>query len=387
MNRIKGKPHYYRKEINGKTYDYYVRRATINGKYRTISAKSFKEWEAKVEKEKEDIKTGMDLINLPKASLKDLAPKYLKDSEEWSSSTYLRRKHFLNKYIVPEFREKKLTDIKNTDVKIFYNRILEENKLSILVEVHRVLNTFFKFCIANEYAIQRNPINEGLLSNIKRKVRRTDIDNAVKNEDLELDREQISYILREVKDTPEEIIYHFQILHGLRISEALAMRFENIDLKEDTLEVKEQVKTINKTQMIGTKWENQESNSIEAPKTTNSNRIVPLQPPTRALILKLIEQNGFKKGLIYKTKEGKVCSAQNWTKSHHNPLMKKFGLSVKNHSLRKFFGSFYISEGTPIQIVSKWLGHSKISTTLEHYAKVIKQIEHQDKWKISDIAF
>jgi integrase len=387
MNRIKGKPHYYRKEINGRFYDYYVRRTTIDGKYRTISAKTFKQWEEKVEKMKKDIDSGMDQIHEANASIKDLAPKYLKDSEEFASSTYLRRKQFLNKYIVPEFREKKLKDIRNADVKIFYNRILEEKGLSILIEIHRVLNTFFKFCMENEYAIMKNPINEGLLSSIKRKVRRTEIDNAVKKEDLELDREQISYILREVKGTPEEVIYHFQILHGLRISEALAMRFENIDLKENTLEVKEQVKTINKTQMKGTKWENNDYNSIEAPKTTNSNRIIPLQPPTRELLNKLIEKNGSDKGLIYKTREGKVCSAQNWTKSHHKPLMKKFGLSVKNHSLRKFFGSFYISEGTPIQIVSKWLGHAKISTTLEHYAKVIKQVEHQDKWKISEIAF
>ena len=65
--------------------------------------------------------------------------------------------------------------------------------------------------------------------------------------------------------------------------------------------------------------------------------------------------------------------------------MKRLGLSIRNHSLRKFFGSYYISEGTPIQVVSKWLGHSKITTTFNHYAKVIKQVEHEDKWKIAEL--
>lgn len=385
MKRIKGKPHYFRKEIKGKNYDYYVRRTTLDGKYLTITAKTYEAWKLKLEAKKDALKNGLDSINYPNANLKEIVPHYLKDSESFASSTYLRRKQFLTKYIVSEFKEKKLKDIKNTDIKMFYNRLLESYGLSILSEVHIVLNTFFKFCIQNEISIVRNPISDGLLSNIKRNVRRARIENAVQDNDLELDREEISFILKEVKGTKEEIIYHLQILHGLRISEALAMRFESIDLVNNTIEVKEQVSTINKTQMVGTKWEGREYNSIEPPKTTFSNRVIPLVPPTKELILSLINDNKTYTGLIYSTNEGKICSASNWTKSHHNPIMKRLGLSIRNHSLRKFFGSYYISEGTPIQVVSKWLGHSKITTTFNHYAKVIKQVEHEDKWKIAEL--
>ena len=65
--------------------------------------------------------------------------------------------------------------------------------------------------------------------------------------------------------------------------------------------------------------------------------------------------------------------------------MNRLGFKYKTHSLRKFFGSFHISSLTPLQLVSEWLGHSKISTTLDHYAKVIKETEQDNKWKTAEL--
>jgi len=64
-----------------------------------------------------------------------------------------------------------------------------------------------------------------------------------------------------------------------------------------------------------------------------------------------------------------------------NPLMKRLGLSLKPHDLRKFFGSWHISQGkTDIMTVSKWMGHKDPSVTLKIYAKVISEMEdyHRD---------
>mgnify|MGYP003655348361 FL=1 len=116
MKRIKGKPHYFRKEIKGKNYDYYVRRTTLDGKYLTITAKTYEAWKLKLEAKKDALKNGLDSINYPNANLKEIVPHYLKDSESFASSTYLRRKQFLTKYIVSEFKEKKLKDLHSNNL-------------------------------------------------------------------------------------------------------------------------------------------------------------------------------------------------------------------------------------------------------------------------------
>ena len=56
--------------------------------------------------------------------------------------------------------------------------------------------------------------------------------------------------------------------------------------------------------------------------------------------------------------------------------MERLGLKLKTHDLRKFFGSWHLTQDrTDIMIVSKWLGHKDPSITLKVYAKVISEME------------
>ena len=93
-----------------------------------------------------------------------------------------------------------------------------------------------------------------------------------------------------------------------------------------------------------------------------------------------------KKGLVFKTIQGKPCTRDNWTKRHFNPLMKKLGLDMNTHKLRKFFGSFHITQGTDIKSVQKMLGHSQLSTTMNIYIQEIEGLSHQNKYLMSELA-
>ena len=90
--------------------------------------------------------------------------------------------------------------------------------------------------------------------------------------------EEIKYTLREVRDTAEEIIYHLQIMHGLRISEALGMTYENIDFKNNIVHVRQQSQAVSLTQIKGSKFENEYTsyNNIRSLKTDESMRTIPL---------------------------------------------------------------------------------------------------------------
>ena len=386
MNKAKkGNKYLYRlTKSNGKSYDYYVRRATINGEYKTITAQDFKTWKEKVEKLTAQAKEKAKELDFENITIKDASVMYLRDAENDSATTYLRKEQYMRNYIIPEFGSKKVAEIKNSNVRTFYRKIEQEKGFSMVIECSKVLNTFFQFCIDEEIAIEESPIKEGLVKSISKKKNRIAREKGESVEDIKIDREQISYILKEVQGSKEEIIYHLQILHGLRIGEALAVKYEDIDFDKNEITINKQISSVNKKRTKGTRHESDNYNISAPTKTKSSVRVIPLQPPTRELLLHLIK-NGNGKGYVYMTRNKMVCGRDNWNNRHHKPLMERLGLDVPTHTLRKFFGSFHISSGTPIQVVSKWLGHSDIATTLKHYAKVINQDEHDNKWKTSEL--
>ena len=380
----KGNKYLYRvTKSNGKSYDYYVRRATINGEYKTITAQDFKTWKDKVEKATAKANEKAKELDFTNITLKEASVMYLRDAEDESATTYLRKEQYMRNYIIPEFGSKKVAEIKNSNVRTFYRKIEQEKGFSMVIECSKVLNTFFQFCIDEEIAIEESPIKEGLVKSISKKKNRIAREKGEAVEDIKIDREQISYILKEVQGSKEEIIYHLQILHGLRIGEALAVKYEDIDFDKNEITINKQISSVNKKRTKGTRHESENYNVSAPTKTKSSVRTIPLQPPTRELLLHLMKDNS--KGYVYMTRNKMVCGRDNWNNRHHVPLMNRLGLNVPTHTLRKFFGSFHISSGTPIQLVSKWLGHSDIATTLKHYAKVINQDEHDNKWKTSEL--
>lgn len=380
----KGNKYLFKVNAKGKDYTYYVRRTTINGEYKTITAADYQSWKSKVEKASADAKEKAKELDYSNITLKEASVMYLRDAEDESATTYLRKEQYMRNYIIPEFGSKKVVDIKNSNVRSFYRKIEQEKGFSMVIECAKVLNTFFQFCIDDEIAIDESPIKEGLVKSLLKKKKRIAREKGESVEDIKIDREQISYILKEVQGSKEEIIYHLQILHGLRIGEALAVKFEDIDFDKNEISINKQISSVNKKRTKGTRHESENYNVSAPTKTKSSVRTIPLQPPTRELLLHIMK-NGRDKGFVYMTRNKMVCGRDNWNNRHHNPLMKRLGLDVPTHTLRKFFGSFHISSGTPIQLVSKWLGHSDIATTLKHYAKVINQDEQDNKWKTSEL--
>ena len=80
----------------------------------------------------------------------------------------------------------------------------------------------FTFAIENEYVLKENPISKGLSRRVRAFI--TSSRKTTEQDAIGLGLEQINYILMDVKGQLHENLFHSQILHGLRISEALALR-------------------------------------------------------------------------------------------------------------------------------------------------------------------
>ncbi len=136
------------------------------------------------------------------------------------------------------------------------------------------------WAVENEIAIPRNPISKGLIKSIKHTSNRN---KREEHQELELSYEDAVLLLKEVAGKPGEIIFHLQMLHGLRIGEALGMTWENIDLEKNTITVNQQLQDISMKLRKGTRFETDSYQITTVPKTVRSQRVIPLQKPTRRL--------------------------------------------------------------------------------------------------------
>ena len=148
--------------------------------------------------------------------------------------------------------------------------------------------------------------------------------------------------LRVIEDNPRRTLYLFYLLTGCRCSEALALRWADIDEEAGFIHVR------------GTK-------------TQRADRYVPLFPQIRPLLAQLPHGS-----------ENLFPYTHYAVKSHFERLKRKYGFSFRLHDLRHTFATRCIESGISVFTVSKWLGHSSVTTTARIYAHLLTDFERQE---------
>ena len=389
MKRIKGRPHYFKQ--NGKTY--YMKNVTLpNGRVKQITAKDSKDWDIKYQNAIDEINTKSTAKNkYSKKTFGQITKEYLAGQETWKPQTFIRKKMFWDNEILPTFKNIIVSQLASEDVEELYKNIESESSIKKVIEVHKVLSAFISWNIEENKCLSTNPINPGVIKRIKRIDRLEKLEAKSKQSiaDIEaeetLSLEEVKYILREVRDSREEIIFHLQIMHGLRIGEALGMTFENIDLDNNTLHVRQQSSQVSLNKIKGTRYEKDINShgSIRSLKTEESYRQLPLQPATREILLGAED----KRGLVYKNSNGRVMTRTNYAQRYFKPLVKRLGLNIsKTHALRGFFASHHFDRGTNPVLIQKMMGHKDLKTTMKHYAKPIEETADKNKYMMSELA-
>ena len=391
MKKIKGRPHYYR---NSKGYIYYLKHFTLpNGKGKQLYAKNPTEWEAK-KKALIEAYYNSDLLvskEYDKATFKDMTTPFLDESETFKVRTFIRRKRIWNNEIYPYFKDEIVSKLSSAMIDDFYRSKEKTKTPAGVIEIHKVLNSFMNWNVENDYCLKTNPISKGAIKRIRRldRLEKLEANSRKTLKDIQteetLSLEEVKMLLREVRDTKEEIIYHLQILHGLRIAEALGMSYENIDFDDNMIHVRQQVIGVSLSQIKGSKFEREFEDhvSVRSLKTDESMRRVPLQPATREVLLR----DGRNRGLVYPSKANTTVNFRNWDRRRFKPVVNKLGLNIsKTHTLRGFFASYHFDMGTNPVTIQKMMGHKDIQTTMKHYTKPIIETLDRNKFMMSELA-
>jgi integrase len=142
------------------------------------------------------------------------------------------------------------------------------------------------------------------------------------------------------------------VLTGLRIGEALALRWRNIDLEKGELRVTHSVY----------------DGHFDVPKTQRSQRSVPLGPKAVEILTARKPTIADPEALVFATREGSAFDRHNLTNRQLKSTCKKLGLvGVNWHWLRHANATLLDAVGTPLGTVQALLGHSSSEITREVY--------------------
>lgn len=276
--------------------------------------------------------------------------------KETTFSHYFR---IISKHILPFFSKFHCSEIKSTDIesfafkKQFSGRLDGDGGLSAKT-VKDMLSVLKKIL---KYGIDKNLINEECLRFSCPRIPKNKIQVLTKN-----DLFKLCNICLSNNDLITFGIY-LSLFTGIRIGELCALRWSDIDLTNSTM-------TINKTMSrIYETYDSKTSKTkiiIDSPKTSSSERIIPLPSSLVKEIIKR-RQNIKNDETFFLTGTNDFIEPRTYYSKYKKILEANSIQSYSFHALRHTFATNCIERGFDAKTLSEILGHSSVKVTLERY--------------------
>lgn len=263
-----------------------------------------------------------------------------------------------NNYILPFFKDYKLSKIDNKTYIEWKDYVLEKNfSFKYNSSLHGAMVSILNYAI-DFYDLEKNIASK--VGNFSKKFYLKKVDFWT--------IEEFKKFIAFVDDKLFYSLYTTLYYTGMRLGECLALNWS--DFVDDYL-------IINKT--IG-KSKNNGEYIITTPKTTSSIRKIKLDDMTKNIILDLKEYyetfvDFSDKWFIF---GGINAMSQTTIGRRKDEYCKKAGVKrIKIHDFRHSHATLLLSKGVPITVISKRLGHSDITMTLNTYSHLIPEDEEK----------
>lgn len=279
-----------------------------------------------------------------------------------------------------EIGELRVVDIKAANLQIKINQLMEDHyKPSTIIRSFKILRRIFDYAIDNDI-ISKNPCKNITLPNNQNIHQRV------------LTVEEQDKFIESIKGDFYYNILMVLLSTGLRIGEACALTWDDIDLENELIK-------INKTLITGSAVNN--STMFGEPKTHNSIREIPITDDVKGYLTNQLKQQkelrvklgdkwrgkGEFSNLVFTTRYGSpiihkvilthinnIVNNINYLELIQAKVEKRdpiYFSSISPHVLRRSFATRCFEQGLKPKNVQKILGHSSIQTTLDIYVHVI----------------
>jgi integrase len=277
----------------------------------------------------------------------------------------------IEQHLVPGLGNKKLGKLTAREVRQFLDRLLRQG-----VSTHTVRYAHATLRAALEDAMREETISR----NVARLVRPP---APVKSERQPLTVEQVHTLLRFTRDYRLHALFVVLALLGLRRSEALALKWDDVDLSAGVLRVRA---SLHRTEL---------GLVLLPTKTRRSTRTVPLP----ALVLEALRDHWYQAqieqndrdgrysdtGHIFTTSIGTPIDPRNCTRLFQEMCADAGVPPVRLHDLRHGCATVLLAHGVPPRTVMEVLGHSTLEMTMNTYAHVSLDDKRAALGKINDL--
>lgn len=306
-------------------------------------------------------------------------------------NTFQNYQYMYTQFVAPHLGDEKVVKIKKSDVRRFYNRLLEVEglKMSTVSSLQTVLHQVLQLAVDDNY-IRVNPADSAL-----RELKLTHQFDGERKRALTVDEQKL---LMSFVDESEQYRHWKPIITvmlgtGMRVGEVTGLRWKDIDLDKGTIDVNHTLVFYNK--------KHKQTYAINSTKTPCSNRVIPMLDSVREAFLEE-KRNQESKGLyctsiidgyqdfIFCNRFGEVlnlgvinkalrrivrdCNEQvldNYEGDDMPVLLPRFSC----HTFRHTFTTRMCESGMNVKVVQDVLGHSDIRTTLDVYTHITKELQ------------
>ena len=308
-------------------------------------------------------------------------------------STRVRLEENYEKYLKPTFGKMRVQDIKYTMIVEYFSNMMRAGyKISTLKNIHSIANGCLRIAV-RDGLIRINPCTS-VMSDLKHGATEP-------KKQMPLTREQQDALLNFIKNhnvyRKHYPLFVFLLGTGCRISEAVGIRWDDIDFDNETISINHQVLYYCRNGKGGY--------VADTPKTKQGIREIPLLPPVKkALRMELKEQMkagkrstvdiGGYHNFVFVTKNGYplanksvngLCKMIRTRYNEQETELAKAEHREPNllphftpHTFRHTYCTMLCEERVDIKMIQEIMGHNDIKTTLNIYAKVTDTMKERN---------
>jgi len=309
-----------------------------------------------------------------KTTLADFLEMWLNEyaKNNLSPRGFERYSGIIRKHLIPDLGKVTLTQLKPEHLQKHYAAKLNDGLSSRTVRYHHAL-----IHVALQTAVKWGLVSRNVADAVDPpRFRRIEMQT--------WDEEEVNQFLEGAKESPYYSLFYTALFTGMRRSEILALRWQDVDCIYCQIYVNRSLHQLKNGSFIFTQ-----------PKSAKSSRTIALTPSTILMLREYQEKQKLERemlgtsladgDLVFSNLEGKPLRPNTITRAW-TTLAAKCGLKViRLHDARHTHASLMLKQGIHPKVVQERLGHSSIQMTIDTYSHVAPGIQEAAAKRFDEI--